>query len=97
MSSFSLIFPDDFDDYAWEVEAKGWFNDVVVETDGQRFRITFYDIARLSQDIEDELSANAAFVEKNVVVVRNVTRVAIEQAVKFIAISEGFTRLKPEP
>lgn len=96
MNSPSLIFPDDFDDYAWEVESKGWFNDVVVEADGKKFRITFYDIARLSQDVEDALAINAAFVEKNIVVLNCVTREAIERAVEFIATSDGFTRLKPE-
>ena len=96
MRNFSLIFPDDFDDYAWEVEAKGWLNDVILETNGQKFRIMFYDLARLSQDIESALAINAAFVEKNVVVVPHVTRLAIEQAVQFMAISDGFARLKSE-
>lgn len=96
MKTFSLIFPDDFDDYAWEVDAKGWFNDAVVEIDGERFRIAFYDIARLTQDIEDALSMNAAFFEKNIVVLRRVTRESIEQAIESLAASGGFAQMKSE-
>ncbi len=96
MKTFSIIFPDDFENYAWEVEAKGWFNDVVVEVDGERFRIAFYDIARLSQDIEYELSVKAAFFEKNIVALKFVNRESIERAIEFIAASDGFARMKPE-
>lgn len=94
--SLAISLPITFDDYAWEVEAKGWFNDVLVVVDGKRFHITFYDITRLTQDIEARLSEKVAFVEKNVVVVRNVTRAEMEQAVKFLASSGGFAQLKPE-
>ena len=96
MNDPRVIFPDDFDDFAWEVEAKGWISGVVVEFDGKSFHLCFYDVARLTQDIDHALGINAAFIEKNVVVIRSVTRAEIERAVQFIASSDGFTRLKNE-
>jgi hypothetical protein len=96
MNRHVLVLPVDFDDYAWEIEAKGWFNDAVVMYEGEKYRITFYDVARLSQDIEEALSAHAAFVEKNIVILNSVTREAMEHAIEFIAASDCFTRLKPE-
>lgn len=81
MSSYSLILASDFDDYAWEVESKGWFSDVTVVVSGKTYKLHFYDPARLGQEIEDELSGNVAFVEGNLVVVRAVNRANIELAV----------------
>lgn len=80
-------FPEGFDDYAWEVEAKGWFPNVVAIVNQQRYTITFYDPTRLAQDIEEEFSRGAMFLERNLVVVPAVTRVHMEKAIGIIAAS----------
>jgi len=84
MSNVSLEFPPAFEDYEWEVEAKGWLQGVVAVVDGRRYPLTFYDRTRLSQDIEEELSHGPGFFEPNVIVVRSVTRGHIESSVAAI-------------
>ena len=78
---YEIELPDGFDGYAPEVEAKGWLPDVAVTFDGRRCRVTFYDPARLAQEIEANLSETGTFFESNVVVVARVTRAQIESAV----------------
>jgi hypothetical protein len=81
---FQLVLPNDFDEYAWEVESKGWFN-AIAEFDGNRYQISFYDPTRLSQDIEDELDENPIFYESNLLVVKSVDRSNMEKAVEYVA------------
>lgn len=79
--SAHLRLPDDFDEYAWEVELKGYFHDAVAEYQGLAYRIAFYDSTRLGQDVESELQSGLAVLPANLVVVESVTRAAMEQAV----------------
>jgi hypothetical protein len=79
--AYEIHFEDDFDEYAWEVEAKGWF-DVDVTVDEVTVPFSFYDPVRLQQEIESDLSRDGVFFEKNMVVVRSVTRANIEKAMK---------------
>jgi hypothetical protein len=44
MSSFSLDLPGDFEDYAREVEAKGWFSEARIIVAERLYRINFYDL-----------------------------------------------------
>jgi hypothetical protein len=80
VSDFSLIFPEGYEDYAWELESKGCFSEVRLEFQGRRYRLTFYDPARLGQDIEDELQRGGVYFEPNLVVVPAVTRQNMEKA-----------------
>ncbi len=50
-----LSLPADFQDYAWEVEAKGVFWGASVCLGDRVVAVTFYDPVRLSQDIAEEL------------------------------------------
>lgn len=84
MINYKLVLPNDFDDYAWEIESKGWFN-AIAEFDGARYQISFYDPTRLSQDVEDELDENPAFYESNLLVVKLVDRPHMEKAVEYLA------------
>ena len=43
MIDYSILFPDGFDDYALEVQSKGWFSDVKLAVFGKQYRISFYD------------------------------------------------------
>jgi hypothetical protein len=55
MTECSLALPDNFDDCAWEVEAKGYFSGALLAIAGQRYRLDFFDPVRLGQEINDEL------------------------------------------
>lgn len=69
MVDYELTLPNDFDDYAWEVESKGWFSGAVVRFQGKQYRLNFYDPTRLAQEIADELSDRDVFVEDNLLVI----------------------------
>lgn len=79
-----LKLPDGFQDYAWEVEAKGAFWDATVRLEDLEVAVIFYDPVRLAQDVTDELAERPTFELKRVIVVRSVTeesmRVAIGRA-----------------
>ncbi len=82
MADASLIFPDDFGDYEWEITAKGYFDDVVLVAAGKSYKLRFYDQERLRQEIESELDRAEFFYEPNVMVVRSVTKISMERAVQ---------------
>jgi hypothetical protein len=82
MSDFVLRFPSEFDDYAWEVEAKGWLDGVEVVWEGAVIRLTVYDPVRLAQEIEEEVAASRVLAFSNLVVVPAVTRTVMERAVR---------------
>jgi len=90
---YKIIFPYDFEDYALEIESKGWFNNVIVEVGEDKYCLEFYDFTRLSQDILEELSSSSMFVGNNIIVLESVTREAMQSAVDFIAKSGRFDRL----
>ena len=94
MSSYELSFPKDFDDYEWELESKGWFSDITMKVGDVNYRLNFYDSARLSQDIDDELLAHEAFFEENLIIVKVVNRLHIENAVQYLVESGRYTSLK---
>ena len=80
MSSFTLVLPKDFDDYEWEVKAKGFFSEARLLASGKHYRLNFYDRVRLHQEIESELQRGGVFFEPNLVVVDSVTRSDMERA-----------------
>lgn len=92
MIDFKLELPADFDDYAWEVEYKGWFNGVAIFGD-TRYRIVFYDQARLFQEISDEIGGNRIYFEPNLVVVEKINRLNMLNALHFLAKTGKFTDL----
>lgn len=76
-----LRLPDDFDDYAWEVEAKGWFPADVAVRDGGVHQVIFYDPVRLRQDVEADLAESRPATFARLVVVERVTATAMTHAV----------------
>jgi hypothetical protein len=80
-SIYSLTFPQGFDDYASEVEAKGWFAEATLSFRGRQYRLSFYDAARLRQEIESEFQRGSIFFEPNLVVLPAVTRQNMEKAI----------------
>lgn len=87
MDHYSLKWPADFDDYSWEVEAKGWFSGVQVSVGDKVFKPVFYDKGRLAQEIEDALANHKYFAETDIVVVDHVSRETMEAAIS--AMSEA--------
>ncbi len=85
--------PDDFDPDGWEVEAKGWLKDVIVEFEGHTTRLAFYDPRRLVEEIGDELAAGRPVSFKNLVVVPHVTRDSIVAAVASLGATGDLSRL----
>jgi hypothetical protein len=67
-----LVLPEDFDDYGWEVEYKGYF-DATVRVDDSLISVTFYDPTRLQQEITDDLEAGRIFTVKRLLVIERVT------------------------
>ncbi len=96
MISFTLELDESFDKYAWETEAKGWFPNAVAIVDQRRYRVTFYDSARLAQDIADELKTAQVFFESNLVVVPSVTRQNMEHAIRAIVSTGRHLDMMPE-
>lgn len=92
-SAFQLHLPDDFDAYAWEVEAKGWYPDAILIFDGKRYVLNFYDAMRLAQSVEGDVSQDSLFFEPNVIVIPVVTRAAMEQATAKLVNSGRFKAL----
>jgi hypothetical protein len=83
MSYSHFHFPEDYDSNAAIIEAKGWMVGVlVVQT--RRYVIHFYCIERLTQDVEEELARGRFFHEKNIVIVRQITKESILSAVEHL-------------
>ena len=96
MESYSLVFPEDFADYEWEVTTKGWFGEARLNLSGKQYRLVFYDPVRLGQIIEDELQREAIFFEPSLIIVRSVTRSNMERAVELLVRSGQTSSLVPE-
>lgn len=89
-----LVLPDDFDEYAWEVESKGVFWDVRVRYGGREYPVTFYEPERLAQDAAEELDEGKPFFEPNIIVVRKVSKDAMIAAVAELAKDDRILNLK---
>lgn len=78
-SALKIEFPESFEDEL--TKAKGWLSGVQVRDGAATYTVTFYDPVRLAQDVESELEAGSIFVERNVIVLSEVDRESIEDAV----------------
>ena len=76
-----LMLPDDFEDYAWEVEAKGVFWDARISLGGVELPVVFYDPVRLAQDVEEDVRSQRRFVVRNLIVVGRLTVTEMTTAV----------------
>jgi hypothetical protein len=97
-NGFTIHFPDWLDERAeWEVESKGWLQGVTVElADGARYSVFFYDPVRLSQDLQSDASQGRPYAaEPGMIVVPEVTREAIGEAVGQLVKAGFFYHLQP--
>lgn len=83
-----LRLPDDFEDYAWEVEAKGVFWDAWIALGGLELPVTFYDPVRLAQDVEEDVKSQRSFAVRHLIVVGRLTIEEMTTAVA--ALPPGF-------
>jgi hypothetical protein len=97
MKPYTPKWPDDFDDHALQIESKGWFVGLEIIVDGRTFKPTFYDPARLSQDILEEISSADFFFEPFLIVIQQVSRESIERAVADLTRTDGPERLVQPP
>lgn len=81
MKGYSLDLPQGYEEYASEVESKGWFSDATLAYSGRRYRLSFYDPVRLAQEIDSKMQRGRVFFETNLMVIRSVTRPNMENAV----------------
>jgi hypothetical protein len=94
--NWCLELPVDFEDYGWEVEAKGCFSEARIIATGTRYRVNFFDQARLNQEIQDELARGQIFFQSNLVVLRAVTRANMESAAEELVRSGQLPMLRAE-
>ncbi|HYD78257.1 MAG TPA: hypothetical protein VEC06_00475 [Paucimonas sp.] len=96
MCDYSFVLPSDFDDYEWEVTAKGCFSEAMLTVSGKRYRLNFYDAVRLSQEIESAIEHGGMFFEPNLLVIKSVNKENMEQAVDLLVRSGQTTSCLPE-
>ena len=91
-------FPEDFDDRAeWEMTDKGYLNGSTVElADGRKFAVFFFDPVRLRQELEMNCRDREPYLtEPGLVVVPEVTREVIHQAIEGLVREGYFETQKP--
>jgi hypothetical protein len=88
VTTHKLVLPENFCEYASEVESKGWFPGAVLVHLDKRYHLTFYAPVRLEQTIEDELQKRPCFAEPNLLVVGSVTEGAMRAAADY-AVTSG--------
>ncbi|MGW7021464.1 hypothetical protein ACWGGS_19285 [Streptomyces decoyicus] len=91
---YDLQFPDYLAGYEVETEAKGYLVGVRVVVPEATYELTVYDVARLEEEVADEVESDGSFAVANLVVVPRVTRVDIARAVERLSRSD-FTVLMP--
>jgi 23S rRNA A2030 N6-methylase RlmJ len=94
----TVSFPEDFDAQAeFETAARGYLGDVTVRLrNGRAYQLVFVDPTRLRQTLEDDAERGRAyFTEPGLVVLPEVTREAILQAVHGLERDGYFRHLKP--
>lgn len=90
MTDYEIIWPEDFDDYAWLIESKGWLDGVKVRIGERIIEPVFYDSVRLSQDVEAELSSYGYFAESMLIVLDRVTKNGVEKLIRKMVQSGAF-------
>ncbi len=97
MPKYTINLPKDFVDYAWEVQVKGWFSGASIVCGTKRYQLNFFDPTRLSQEIKDELDHKNFFFEPNLIIVKEVTQAAIEEAITALVERGYLNSLKEDP
>jgi hypothetical protein len=99
-ATFTVTFPDYYDDLAaFEIEAKGYLDDVLVRfDDGRSYLLSFRDSWNVQLDHDETGRTRAGdryLAIPNVVVVETVTRERVLDAINALVGSEFFGKLGP--
>jgi hypothetical protein len=86
MNTYEVIFPNDFEEYAWELESKGWFDGVIIKSEGKEYKLNFYDPSRLAEDIQEEIDSCSAYFISNLIVIKLLTKENMLKAVDNFAL-----------
>lgn len=86
-----------FDDdlYQLEVESKGCLLNIIVEfSNNIKYKISYYDISRFSQDIAEELQQSSFFYEENIIFLTRITKDNIIRTINELENKGIYYRLK---
>lgn len=86
-----------FDDdlYQLEVESKGCLLNIIVEfSNNIKYKISFYDISRFSQDVAEELQQSSFFYEENIIFLTRITKDNIVRTINELENKGIYCRLK---
>lgn len=86
-----------FDDdlYQLEVESKGCLLNINVEfSNNIKYKISFYDISRFSQDVAEELQQSSFFYEENIIFLTRITKDNIIRTINELENKGIYYRLK---
>jgi hypothetical protein len=81
MAEYEIVFPDDFADYEYEYEAKGYLTGARLLFGGLEAELAIYDPTRLAQEVDDEIGQVGYLACPNLLVVPEVSKKAISDAV----------------
>ncbi|MBV7269073.1 hypothetical protein [Winogradskyella luteola] len=87
-----------YDDELMDLESlhKGYRNDIIVKVGNLFYKLNVYDMVRLKQDFEAEISEYGYFqIESNLIIVEEVTKENIKKTVKELEKQNYFEELKP--
>ena len=82
---YTLVIDDSLEAGVWNT--KGFFPGSILSVEEKKYELVFYDVVRIRQEIESEVSENGFFIEKNLIVVSDINRSEMEKAVEFIVNS----------
>jgi len=85
MDTIKITYPNWYDELAeFEHEEKGYLEGVELSTNVHKAVLNFYNIARLTQDADNDVQNRGFFYMKNIVIVESVTRENIEASARRI-------------
>ena len=93
-----VIFPDDYDAQSeFQTPSRGYLGDVIVQMeDGSRYKLYFVDLARLKQNLADDVQAGRNdYAEPCLIVWPEVTTESVKNAVQGLWKDGYFEHLRP--
>lgn len=76
-----IKYPEDFDEYAWELSSKGHF-EVQAVVDGVTINVSFYDNHRLEQDKQLSEELGEELLAENIIIVDVVEKDKMDAAIR---------------
>lgn len=96
--NYTIKYPEGYveDNYfQFEVEAKGYLQNVILQFLNRDYKLIFYDPIRLEQDILEELKIKKTFFVSNLIVIESVNMEHINNAIMDMIKNEDIVHLLP--